>query len=70
MDFKNVDFKHLNEQQIQELQDFLICEIKLDFKFAAKKALLDYILKNSQERIRLGIDKAINPAIEYGMGKY
>lgn len=41
-------------------------EIKKDFRFAAKKALLDYILKEKEEKIRLGIDPIPDPPIEYG----
>lgn len=35
-----------------------------------KKALLDYILKNKEERQRLGIEFQIDPVVEYGEGKY
>ena len=34
----------------------LTIEIEGDFKFAAKKALLDYVLKDREEKDRLGID--------------
>jgi len=45
----------LNEEQIAEIKKTLIEEIKRDFNFAAKKSILDYILKEDEEKIRLGI---------------
>lgn len=64
------DYPNLDEDKIAELKTALTSEIKNDFNYAAKKSILDYILKEDEEKIRLGIKKIPEPPIEYGKGKY
>ena len=57
-------------KDLKALKQKLGEEIKFDFKIAAKKALLDYILKENEEKLRLGIDFIPDASVEYGEGRY
>ena len=44
----------------------MLNDINKDYYDSCRKAILDYVLKDDNERMRLGIVQIINPPIDYG----
>lgn len=51
-----INLKRVDEQHIEAEVDSLVAEIKGDYNWSVKKAILDYILKDRQQQRRLGIE--------------
>lgn len=52
------------------IQDKVLIEINADYLLAVKKAILDYILKDEGESMKVGILEIFNKVVDYGEEKY
>jgi len=59
----------LTSGQIEAIIDNVLSEINSDYYIAVKKSILDYILKEDSEKLRVGIMQRFDPPTEYGEGK-
>ena len=44
----------------------MVEEINNDYNMSMKKSIVDYVLKDEDERLRIGIIEVIDEPIEYG----
>ena len=64
------DFKHLERGLVENLIDEMLGEINKDYYESVKKSIVDYILKDDDERLRIGIIEVIDELPEYGSAIY
>lgn len=48
----------------------MVEEINNDYNMSMKKSIVDYVLKDEDERLRIGIIEVIDEPIEYGSAQY
>ena len=70
MDLIPGDFKHLERGLVENLIDEMLGEINKDYYESVKKSIVDYILKDDDERLRIGIIEVIDELPEYGSAIY
>ena len=51
---------------IRFMVDSMLNDINNDYFNSVRKSILDYVLKNGEEKERLGIPVTFNPAVDYG----
>ncbi|CAD8159976.1 unnamed protein product [Paramecium pentaurelia] len=64
------DLKKLGDQLSQKYVEEMMNEITHDYNLSMKKAILDYVLKDDEERLRVGIVEIIDEIPEYGSAVY
>lgn len=66
LDLVNADWKYISKTHVEELLDQMFNEINKDYYRASRKAIFDYVLKDLDQRKRLGIENNPQPPVEYG----
>ena len=54
------------KQRVEELIDEMLNEINKDYYRASRKTIFDYVLKDNDQKKRLGIEYNPQPTDEYG----
>jgi dynein heavy chain, axonemal len=70
LDLIPCSYPNLSGQRTEEIIDDVLNEINDEYYYAGKKAILDYILKNEEERDRIGVGIVFDKGEEWGEGKY
>jgi len=60
------EFPDLTKEKIEMLIDNMLAEVGEYYYNAMRKAILDYVLKNEEDKIRLGIMEVYRPVKDYG----
>lgn len=66
MDNITTCFAQLNRQTAEQLIDEMLSVINCEYYYSGRKAILDYVLKDVDERNRIGIVKVMQPIEEWG----
>lgn len=69
LDLISGDQKNLDDSEVVRIVDSLLSEINNDYKISIKKSILDYILLDDSEKLRVGILQRFDEPIEYGEAK-
>lgn len=69
LDLISGDQKNLDDTKVVSIVDNLLSEINFDYKIAVKKSILDYILLDDSEKLRIGILQRFDAPIDYGHAK-
>lgn len=64
------EYQYLDRYTVENMIDKMLHEINLDYYESVRKAILDYVLKDEDERMRLGIMQIISPPVDYGDNIY
>jgi len=49
------DFEYLEKEVVEQMLDYMLTEITADYYTSCKKSILDYVLQDEKERLRIGI---------------
>ena len=66
LSFIPADMSMISKETIEMMIDTMLNEINKHYYVAGRKSILDYILKDTEERKRIGIEYNPNPPIDYG----
>ncbi len=55
---------------MQNMINDMMREINDDYYTSVKKSILDYVLKDETEKMRIGIMEIFNPVVDYGDNIY
>lgn len=55
---------------VESLIDEMLSEINRDYDESVKKSIVDYVLKDDDERLRIGIIEVIDEIVDYGSASY
>lgn len=69
LDLISGDQKNLDDTEVVRIVDSLLSEINNDYKISIKKAIMDYILRDDSEKLRVGILQRFDEPTEYGEAK-
>lgn len=69
LDLISGDQKNLDDSRVVNIVDGLLSEINHDYKIAVKKSILDYILLDDSEKLRVGILQRFDAPIDYGQSR-
>jgi dynein heavy chain len=64
------DFPNLERSNVESMIDDMLSEINNDYYVSVKKSIVDYVLKDEDERMRIGIIEIIDELAEYGSSIY
>lgn len=64
------DFQNLERSHVEGLIDDMLSEINKDYYESVKKSIVDYVLKDEEERFRIGIIEVIDEIPDYGSAEY
>jgi dynein heavy chain len=64
------DFQNLERVQIEQMIDEMLSEINRNYYESVKKSIVDYVLKDEDERMRIGIIEVIDELPEFGTSVY
>jgi len=64
------DFQYLDKSFVESLIDIMVNEINKDYYDSIRKSILDYVLKDDEERLRLGIMETFDRVFDYGENVY
>lgn len=64
------EYQHLDRYTVENMIDKMLHEINIDYYESVRKAILDYVLKDDEEKLRLGIMQILNPPVDYGDNIY
>ena len=64
------EYQFLDRYTVENLIDKMLHEINKDYYESVRKAILDYVLKDEDERMRLGIMQIVSPPVDYGDNIY
>ena len=60
------DFEYLEKETVEQMLDYMLTEITADYYTSCKKSILDYVLQDEKERLRIGIVQILKPPVDYG----
>lgn len=60
------DFQYLEKFFVESLIDVMVNEINKDYYDSIRKSVLDYVLKDEEEKFRLGIMETFDGVLDYG----
>lgn len=64
------DFQYLEKNFVESLIDLMVNEINKDYYDSIRKSILDYVLKDEEEKLRLGIMETFDGVLDYGENYY
>lgn len=64
------EYPYLDRYTVENMIDKMLHEINKDYYESIRKAILDYVLKDDDEKLRLGIMQIINSPVDYGDNIY
>jgi len=64
--FIPADMDLISKEKIELIIDQMLNEINKEYYIAGRKSILDYVLKDENERSRLGIEYNPHPPVDYG----
>lgn len=70
MDLIPGDYPHLERATVEQLIDDMLGEINNDYYVSVKKSIVDYVLRDEEERMRIGIIEIIDELAVYGSAIY
>jgi len=70
MDLIPAEYPYLDRMRVEDLIDRMLNEINRDYYDSERKAILDYVLKEDDEKNRLGITQILEPPLDYGENIY
>jgi dynein heavy chain len=70
LSFIPTDMSLLTKERIEQMIDSMLNEINASYYVAGRKSILDYVLKDPEERKRIGIESNPNPPVDYGTQPY
>lgn len=70
LDLIPAEYPYLDRLTVETLIDNMLNEINKDYYDSIRKAILDYVLKEEDERLRLGITQILDPPLDYGENIY
>ena len=65
-----IDFQFLDKNFVENLIDLMLNESNKDYYDSIRKSILDYVLKDDEERLRLGIMETFDRVLDYGENVY
>jgi dynein heavy chain len=68
--FIPADMSLISKEVIEMRIDEMLNEINKEYYIAGRKSILDYVLKDENERARLGIEYNPMPPVDYGSQPY
>jgi dynein heavy chain len=66
LDLIPANYKDLEQSTMERIIDGVLNEINEDYYFTIKKSILDYVLKEDSEKLRIGILQRFDEPLEYG----
>jgi len=63
-------YSNLDQGTTEAIIDDTLNEINEDYYVAVKKSIMDYILREDSEKLRIGIMQRFDPPVEYGEAAY
>ena len=66
LDLVQADWNFVPKPRVEELLDYMLNEINKDYYRAGRKCIFDYVLKDTDQKKRLGIERNPQPPVEYG----
>ena len=70
LDLVPAEWKFINKEQVEFLLDEMLNEINKDYYSALRKSIIDYVLKDADQRKRLGLEYNPDPPVDYGSKPY
>lgn len=70
LDLIPADFQYLEKSFVEGLIDKMLNEINKDYYDSVRKGILDYVLKDHEERLRIGIMQIFDEVLDYGNNIY
>ena len=70
LDLVPVEWNMVPKEQVENMLDAMLNEINKDYYNACRKSILDYVLKDEDQRKRLGIEFNPDPPVDYGSEPY
>jgi len=59
------EYQYLDRYTLENMIDKMLHEINIDYYKSVRKAILDYVLKDDEEKMRLGITQILSPPVDY-----
>ncbi|CAG9334937.1 unnamed protein product [Blepharisma stoltei] len=66
LDLVPAEWNLIAKEKVEYILDEMLNEINRDYYRACRKSILDYVLKDSDQRKRLGIETNPDPPVDYG----
>lgn len=66
LDLIPAEFENLEKDYVEQMIDDMLNEVNQDYYDSIRKAILDYVLRDPEERSRIGITETYEAAVDYG----